>query len=776
MPITTWTGLEESSNGYTQHNTHNASSIRNAPRSLIRDSSSYGYDPGPGMGAEGTNSNLYAEMHTGEEILSSPSAGFLHNSIGKTGSHDIISSISATSGSSSNVNERSLSSTAFWGDIKVTLQNGTMENMFLHQTHQDFGTDSSIVIGNNLISSSHATYNESLVTMMTRNNLTLFPEGAMPSLISINYTTPVMIMVTATLLTLAVLTAFGNFLVCLALFKFKPLRTVSNYLIGNLALSDFLLAVTILPLSGVYESLGHWIFGRFMCYFWLCCDVLYCTASIWNLCIIAFDRFTATLYPLWYREKRSTKQAAIYIMLVWAISIGICIPPLLGWNDITSSYSHELQNNSTLIYQCMIFQNRSYVIYSASGSFYIPFVITLFLYIRIFKVLRQRMQRMRAPRHPPVCTSTLSNIKQNDPLLQHQNKDNILATPNVVSSGDRADNMLQVQPVEIELTTTGITVNNSSGHTDSSKSLFGSESTSHDDEDSSDHNEKVVSGRAGGDNTPIYMSSDAEAKQHLMYNGVNKKHHHHNKNNNTSQKKNNEQHQETLVIFNPNHNHSELITNLKSGIKNPLVISPQQQESENSSSGEIDKVKIIVTAENCNGKTKSTSNVIDGGGKKGNTKKSLSQILTINKKDVNAKKCKNNDNSSIDEHENISHHFKLANIIKSPRIKRKPSQRHHRRQDREVKATIRMAIIIAFFCGFWIGFFTCYLLRGVVGDAFHIPRKLDAFFFWLGYCNSAINPILYTIFNEDFRKAFQKMLGCYVKRGSRGGGYTRTRN
>jgi len=99
---------------------------------------------------------------------------------------------------------------------------------------------------------------------------------------------------------------------------------------GNLALSDFLLATTVLPLSSVNECLGHWVFGGPVCHTWLVMDVLYCTASIWNLCVIAFDRFTATLYPVWHRDRRSTGQAVVYIALVWFISVAICVPPLLG--------------------------------------------------------------------------------------------------------------------------------------------------------------------------------------------------------------------------------------------------------------------------------------------------------------------------------------------------------------------------------------------------------------------------------------------------------------
>lgn len=147
---------------------------------------------------------------------------------------------------------------------------------------------------------------------------------------SINYSLPTLTVVATTLSLLAVVTAFGNLLVGLALFRYRNLHTISNYLIGNLALSDFLLATAVLPLSTANECLGHWVFGRVACNVWLLVDVLCCTASLWNICIIALDRYTATLYPIWYRERRSSQQALLYVALVWTVSSAVCVPPLLG--------------------------------------------------------------------------------------------------------------------------------------------------------------------------------------------------------------------------------------------------------------------------------------------------------------------------------------------------------------------------------------------------------------------------------------------------------------
>jgi len=49
---------------------------------------------------------------------------------------------------------------------------------------------------------------------------------------------------------------------------------------------------------------------------------------------------------------------------------------------------------------------------------------------------------------------------------------------------------------------------------------------------------------------------------------------------------------------------------------------------------------------------------------------------------------------------------------------------------------------------------------------------------WLGYINSFLNPVIYTIFNAEFRRAFQRILrrrlcacrGGRERWGSRGGG------
>ncbi|XP_016409942.1 alpha-2B adrenergic receptor-like [Sinocyclocheilus rhinocerous] len=77
---------------------------------------------------------------------------------------------------------------------------------------------------------------------------------------------------------------------------------------------------------------------------------------------------------------------------------------------------------------------------------------------------------------------------------------------------------------------------------------------------------------------------------------------------------------------------------------------------------------------------------------------------------------------------------------------------------REKRFTFVLAVVIGVFVVCWFPFFFSYSLQAICPEACKLPEPLFKFFFWIGYCNSALNPLIYTIFNRDFRKAFKKIL------------------
>lgn len=75
---------------------------------------------------------------------------------------------------------------------------------------------------------------------------------------------------------------------------------------------------------------------------------------------------------------------------------------------------------------------------------------------------------------------------------------------------------------------------------------------------------------------------------------------------------------------------------------------------------------------------------------------------------------------------------------------------------RERKAARTLTIITSAFVICWLPFFMMALLLPLFD--IYISDVISSIFLWLGYFNSTINPIIYTIFSPEFRSAFQRIL------------------
>ncbi|XP_017656043.1 D(3) dopamine receptor isoform X3 [Nannospalax galili] len=78
---------------------------------------------------------------------------------------------------------------------------------------------------------------------------------------------------------------------------------------------------------------------------------------------------------------------------------------------------------------------------------------------------------------------------------------------------------------------------------------------------------------------------------------------------------------------------------------------------------------------------------------------------------------------------------------------------------REKKATQMVVIVLGAFIVCWLPFFLTHVLNTHC-QACHVSPELYRATTWLGYVNSALNPVIYTTFNVEFRKAFLKILSC----------------
>ncbi|XP_003692657.1 5-hydroxytryptamine receptor-like isoform X1 [Apis florea] len=184
---------------------------------------------------------------------------------------------------------------------------------------------------------------------------------------------------------LILVTVVGNLFVIAAILLERNLQSVANYLIVSLAVADLMVACLVMPLGAVYEINSEWSLGPELCDMWTSSDVLCCTASILHLVAIAVDRYWAVT-DLNYIQARNPRRIGMLIVAVWVVSLGISLAPQLGWKD--PDYLDRIADGT-----CLVSQDPAYQIFATCATFYLPLLVILFLYWRIFQAARKRIRR-----------------------------------------------------------------------------------------------------------------------------------------------------------------------------------------------------------------------------------------------------------------------------------------------------------------------------------------------------------------------------------------------
>nr|XP_046242292.1 opsin 4xb [Scatophagus argus] len=178
----------------------------------------------------------------------------------------------------------------------------------------------------------------------------------------------------------------GNALVMFAFYSNKKLRKLPNYLIMNLAVSDFLMAFTQSPIFFINCLYKEWVFGEMGCKMYAFCGALFGIASMINLLAISIDRYMVITKPLQAVHWSSKRRTTVAIFMVWLYSLAWSLAPLVGW----SSYIPEgLMTSCTWDYVSHTLANRSYTMMLCCFVFFIPLGIIFYCYLLMFLAIRK---------------------------------------------------------------------------------------------------------------------------------------------------------------------------------------------------------------------------------------------------------------------------------------------------------------------------------------------------------------------------------------------------
>ncbi|XP_041563328.1 5-hydroxytryptamine receptor 2B [Drosophila elegans] len=494
-------------------------------------------------------------------------------------------------------------------------------------------------------------------------------------------------------------TIIGNVFVIAAIILERNLQNVANYLVASLAVADLFVACLVMPLGAVYEISNGWILGPELCDIWTSCDVLCCTASILHLVAIAADRYW-TVTNIDYNNLRTPRRVFLMIFCVWFAALIVSLAPQFGWKD--PDYMKRIEEQ-----HCMVSQDVGYQIFATCCTFYVPLLVILFLYWKIYIIARKRIQR-RAQKSFNVtltetdCDSTVRELKKERGKRRAEQKRQEAGerTP----GGGEADAQLQRRPrkrIRICFGRNTNTANIAAGSEGAvARSMaaiavdFASLAITREETEFSTSNYDNKS-HAGTELTTV--SSDADDYRTSNANEI--------------------------ITLSQQVAHATQHHLIASHLN---AITPLAQS-------------IAMGGAGCLATTLPSAN--EGGGGGGGVAGGAGGAGT--------------EGSSPGKSAGVGLGGVLASIAN-------PHQKLAKRRQlleakRERKAAQTLAIITGAFVICWLPFFVMALTMSLCKEC-EIHTAVASLFLWLGYFNSTLNPVIYTIFNPEFRRAFKRIL------------------
>ncbi|XP_068183595.1 alpha-2A adrenergic receptor-like [Antennarius striatus] len=195
------------------------------------------------------------------------------------------------------------------------------------------------------------------------------------------YNVPTSVPLTILVGILILLTLCGNVMVVIAVITSRALRAPQNLYLVSLACADILVATLVMPFSLANELMGYWYFGKVWCEIYLALDVLFCTSSIVHLCAISLDRYWSVTQAIEYNLRRTPRRIKCTVFTVWLLAAIISFPPLI---TITK------KDGKRTCPECKINEEKWYIIFSSTASFFAPCVIMIMVYVRIYLIAKKR--------------------------------------------------------------------------------------------------------------------------------------------------------------------------------------------------------------------------------------------------------------------------------------------------------------------------------------------------------------------------------------------------
>ena len=199
-------------------------------------------------------------------------------------------------------------------------------------------------------------------------------------------------------------TVIGNVLLFFTVLKTSQLRTPTNSLLLSLATADLIAGAVMIPLyvqQFIKNSTQSSSEDQKLCLVRKFLFLLTSGASITSLAVVSVDRMFAVSYPFIYARRMNAKIVAVIIATVWTVCVTLTSNAVFGmiteWKDIMKNCGPGIPRSSYFIVTPTLF--------------YVPGVMILLSYLKIYSIARKHRRKITAQHEPSVQPPPVSEVE-----------------------------------------------------------------------------------------------------------------------------------------------------------------------------------------------------------------------------------------------------------------------------------------------------------------------------------------------------------------------------
>ncbi|XP_041370985.1 neuropeptide Y receptor type 5-like [Gigantopelta aegis] len=235
------------------------------------------------------------------------------------------------------------------------------------------------------LAESKATYIELILAWLIHNNGTSSDVDFTQPYVrrSLRYVYPLFMFLHAVV---GVVGIVGNIAMIIVLGKRRLYHDQTFFLLGNLAFSDLIKCVFVLPITLANLLIQNWLFGSFLCFFLPMMQCFPVYASMLTFLMIAIDRYRLIVHPF-----KSRLPAGLCTIAVWVVAVCVVLPyaVYIKYIDLGASLGEQFEG-AGICYVHLEKRIEEYIRAMFVTLYAMPLAVIAFLYVRVSAEIKSR--------------------------------------------------------------------------------------------------------------------------------------------------------------------------------------------------------------------------------------------------------------------------------------------------------------------------------------------------------------------------------------------------